>query len=251
MKHFILAALVAVAPFAASAKTLTLNGVIRDFSASHPNFEETAPYGVVKGAIESTLDSDGKPVLKGSPGGHFTNQADFFQWYRDVPTVNKSMAYDIALTETAPNSGVFAYTNKSFFPIDNQLLGNENPAHNYHFTYEITGKTAFKKAEMFSFTGDDDLWVFIGGKLVLDLGGVHSAATGKFTGADLMSAGFAEGTNYDLSIFFAERHTSQSSFSITTSLPIGSPPAAVPLPAAGLMLVGGLGLLGALRRKRA
>jgi len=257
MRHIILAAVLALAPMAVSAATLTLNGTIRDFKGGqdrHPDFQNKIK-GLETGRIAESLDADGKPVLANPPANladsSFTTAANFAQWFRDVPTVNQSKAFGITLNETAPGSGLFNYTNNAFFPINDDLFGNEGRSNNYHFTYEIKGTTSFKATDTFAFTGDDDLWVFVGDKLMVDLGGVHSALSASFNGNDLIAKGLEVGKNYDFRVFFAERHTTQSNFSITTSLPIDSPVSPVPLPAAGLLLLGGIGLLAVARRKRA
>ena len=92
---------------------------------------------------------------------------------------------------------------------------------------------------VFSFSGDDDVWVFIDNKLVLDLGGVHERATGSINFAngevyvnnqsnptlrsvfnsDSDSDTFADYTSHSLKLFYMERGRGDSNCSIKFNLP--------------------------------
>lgn len=209
-------------PAPARADTVDLVGTIRDFNDSHPDMEYTVAFD--PGIVEGLLGEDARPVYAGNPTTPTTNgQAAYDQWYRDVSGVNLATAHTITLSNTVQEPNVYSYHDSSFFPIDGQLFGNQGRSHNYHFTLELHAHFSYEPGagQEFTFTGDDDLWLFIDGVLVIDLGGVHGQMSRTINLDDLVGNGtldLIQGEVYDFDLFFAERHTTQSNFKITTSL---------------------------------
>jgi fibro-slime domain-containing protein len=234
---------------AASAESYTLTGTLRDFKQSHPDMQyPIKAFGVKTGLVEKYLDQDGKPALvkthkKGQ--GMIEGAASFRQWFRDDPQVNVSLPYSIELAEhpSKPNVYYFArekQTGDSFFPLDavpeqcfNDLQTTSNGTHNYYFTYELETEFTYTPMDkrpinhstgqpeklVFSFTGDDDVWVFINDRLAVDIGGVHGQANGSVDlDAKAADLGIELGQSYTLTLFFAERHTTESNFRIETTL---------------------------------
>jgi fibro-slime domain-containing protein len=109
----------------------------------------------------------------------------------------------------------------------------ENRA-NLSFCFESHGEFIYEKGQEFFFRGDDDIWVFINDKLVIDLGGTHMPAPGY---VDLDSIGrnwdaqgrpvagraatkdtLIEGESYPIDIFFCERLATQSNVRVSTNM---------------------------------
>ncbi len=189
----------------------SLTGTLRDLTMSHPDFE--GPFiGDDRGIVLEELGADDAPLYAGQADNPSTNgPTAFFAWYHDVPGVNLNQTFELGLTQVLPD--VVGVVDDEFFPVDNQLFGNEGLDHNFHFTLAVKSPFRYRGGEVLEFAGDDDLFVFINRKLVLDLGGVHSIESGTVSLDAIAEAADLElDSDYDLHLFFAERHTSGSNF---------------------------------------
>ena len=206
---------------------------IRDFkfwnmadATTNPDFEHVV--GDDRGIVAAALGSDQKPVYKNQTGTTSTTHGKkyFDQWYNDSPGTNLTIQVPLRLNVTGP--GTYGYDSlvsgvtlspsdprRMWFPIDGRGWGNQGQAHNYSFTTELHTTFTYRGGESFSFTGDDDVFVFIDNNLVIDLGGVHPTERAS---VQIDSLGLVRGQQYPLDIFNAERHTPESNFSFTTSL---------------------------------
>ena len=248
----ILAAEVPTTPATISTTCNRLRGIVRDFKGAlpavggtlqpggHPDFEVFQGETPTTGLVAPDLPRDGeghtlpdrKPVYAskcelGAPvsldcpfGAMTTSAANFNQWYRSIDGVN--ITYFVYFSLASNNLGLSTFESTHFFPVDGTGFGNsgvdaddKNTQRNYSFTTEIHTSFRYNGGEVFTFEGDDDVWVFINGKLAVDLGGLHKNITGAVdldVKADELD--IQKGTVYLLDLFHAERHSQSSDFHI-------------------------------------
>ena len=237
----------------------------------HPDFN-TSTGCSGKGYIQPFIDTTGQldtanfpndnrnPTLIKAVNNCYAGVTEFNQWYNDKDnTINRPFLHDLLFTPVTGQPGMYQFVDSTFFPLDNALIpgttrpipghpttsfgqnSDNNTNHNFGFTMEFHAKftyfaqTPTRAAQKFNFKGDDDVWVFVNGKLAIDLGGVHGALTDAITfdAATAASFGLLDGQSYFLDFFFAERHVTQSNCIITTSLQLETQKLPIPVPSPG------------------
>lgn len=173
----------------------------------------------------------GFPFVDGGNGYLVFDSDSHFTTTRNVENGNLKLYHDPGYINDNGYTKAFMPFNEITDYAGNQFRINEEKDYFFGmqidlpFTMPVGGKLADGSDMMFEFHGDDDVWVFIDGKLVLDIGGVHGATTGTIdyaTGArivngqsqgnlkDLFPNGLAEKEQHEMKLFYLERGAGKS-----------------------------------------
>jgi fibro-slime domain-containing protein/RHS repeat-associated protein len=205
---------------------------------------------------------DGKPVfnMNGSPA-QLHGATNFNLWWEDDPGYNRTVDVSMHLLQDPSRPDIFQFVGSvspndktssthEFYPVDDlgfsedhnspeyePMVSDENDTnfkadevqenHNYGFTTELHSEFTYEPGQYLNIVqADDDLWVFVNGQKVVDLGGVHGAQREEsglidnlLDDPDNSARGhLIPGKTYSFDLFYAERHTFSSHLVFETNI---------------------------------
>jgi len=213
--------LVAITPYSFPA-------IIRDFpyNKGYPDFGTDKKGGSWIGLVQSNLGSDGLPVstLAGEDGSRIIySAASFDRWYRKPDSLSVNMGQQPG--KSIDTNFPYGFNSSDYYPMTAITRDFDGYLNNFCYTTEMRGKLTYDISEnsqsptWIRVESDDDLWIFINGKLVIDRAGIDS------TSADYLLRGLAHGLTTDsgvceIQIFHAERLVQNAKLRVTTSTPL-------------------------------
>ena len=151
-------------------------------------------------------------------GEHGPKKSDGTTWNSKIFT-NNFWPMDKAAGKTDDLWG--AYGNPGKFQNGTFPEGDDGRAHNWFFGMNFALSFSLTEDYVgpleYYFFGDDDLWVFLDGKLVCDIGGVHSSIGEYVNLRDYLPEGSTG--RHTLSFFYTERGASGSTCYMSFTLP--------------------------------
>ncbi len=163
----------------------------------------------------SNFSGDSPAQLGANDSGQVSSAGSFEDWYTDTPGVN--MTAQARLLFHKDSTGAYEFSSDDFRPIDGKLLEEGGTSPNRNFTYEMDGEFTFQPCtgQFFEFSGDGDAFVYVDGKLVMELAG-HGTNVTQYV--DLERLGMEPGSTHNLQFFYASRSCNGGRFEVRTNL---------------------------------
>ncbi|MGN0383510.1 MAG: hypothetical protein ACI4DS_04505, partial [Eubacterium sp.] len=197
--------------------------------------QDTATSKAYSSLAKSTLAEDGSIEFNYADGGLFNDDTSVKDIYTNVSipfykngeyytldsslydvywggdgTASSNSALEYNFDKKIMGSETDGYQYKGFFPFDGEddTQATYNFGMNFSINFYLTndGKLTTESGDdmVFNFSGDDDVWVYVDGNLLLDIGGIHDAITANINFAEKNATLYADTTYSETTAFSDE-----------------------------------------------